>query len=218
MISIILADDHVLVRQSLARALADVEGFQVVGDASSAEQAIELVAQQRPQVVLMDISMPVIGGLAATETIRKAHPQVKVLILTIHDQEDYLFKAFRAGASGYILKDAGLEELIEAIHTINQGEVYIYPGMAHKLVKNYFQVAQSGASSADRLKLLTSREEEVLQLVAEGRRTKEISASLGLSPRTVDHHIETVMKKLNLHSRAELISFAIRRGILEKSH
>ena len=217
MISIILADDHVLVRQSLARALADVKGFQVVGEASSAEQAIELVVHQHPQVVLMDISMPVVGGLAATETIRKAHPQVKVLILTIHDREDYLFKAFRAGASGYILKDAGLEELIEAIQAVVRGDIYIYPCMAYKLVKDYFQLAQGGASKTDGLKALTSREEEVLHLVAEGRRTKEIAQTLNLSPRTVSHHLDHVMEKLKLHSRAELISFAIRRGILEES-
>ena len=217
MIRIVIADDHALVRQAIARALGDVQGFEMVGQASSAEQAMELVDKQAPQVILMDISMPGMGGLAATETIRQTHPMVKVLILTIHDKEDYLFKAFRTGASGYILKDAGLDELIEAVQTVARGEVYVYPGMAYKLVKDYFQLAQGGASITDGLKPLSPREEEILRLVSEGHRTKEIAATLSLSPRTVSHHLDHIREKLNLHSKTELISFALRRGILEES-
>lgn len=217
MVRIVIVDDHTLVRQAVARALGDVDGFQIVGQASSAEQAMEMVTEQAPQVILMDISMAGMGGLAATKAIRKAHPKVMVLILTIHDREDYLFKAFRAGASGYILKDAGLEELIQAVQTIVQGEVYIYPGMAYKMVKDYFQLAQGGAAAADRLKPLTIREEEILSLVADGHRTKNIAEMTGLSPRTVSHHLEHIKKKLNLHSQMELIRFAIQRGLLEES-
>ena len=217
MIRIAIVDDHALVRQGVARALADVEGFQVVGEASNSEQALELVAGQSPELVLMDISMPGTSGLAATENLLKAHPKVKVLMLTVHDKEDYLFKAFRAGASGYILKDASLDELAEAVKTVAQGEVYIYPGMAYKMVKDYFQLSKSGASKSDTLRALSSREEEILSLVAEGHRTKEIARSLNLSQHTVNNHLDHIREKLNLHSKAELIRFAFRHGLLDES-
>lgn len=215
MIKIVLADDHAMIRQAIARALADVAGFQIAGQANTAEEALDVVAQQAPQVVLMDISMPGMGGVAATEAIRKEHPQVGVLILTIHDREDYLFQALRAGASGYILKGAGLEELIEAIQTIARGDIYIYPAMVPKLVTDYLQRAESGGQEADELSRLTSREREILRFIAEGVGNSKIAEALTLSPHTVRRHREHIMEKLNLHSKAELIRFAVRRGLLQ---
>ena len=214
MIRIVLADDHALIRQAIARALADVAEFQVVGQASTAEEALGLIARQAPQVVLMDISMPGMGGLAATEAIRTAHPQVGVLILTIHDREDYLFKALRAGASGYILKGAELEELIEAIQAISRGDIYIYPAMVPKLVTDYLQRAQRGGPEADELSRLTPREREY---PVHRRASAPINRPKPPLSYTVRRHREHIMEKLNLHSKTELIRFAIYQGLPEKS-
>ena len=217
MIRIALADDHALVRQAIARALADIEGFQVVGQASTAEEALEVVPRLAPDVVLMDIGMPGMGGLAAAEAIRSTHPQVGVLILTIHDREDYFFRALRAGASGYILKGAELEELVEAVQVVARGETYIFPSLMPKLVGDYLHRVQSGEAEPDELKRVTSREQEVLRLIAEGRTTNEIANALTLSPHTVRRHRDNIMQKLNLHSKAELIRFAVRKGLLDES-
>ncbi|MBI2853418.1 MAG: response regulator transcription factor [Chloroflexi bacterium] len=215
MIDLVLVDDHTLIRQAIARALAQVEGFQVVGQAGTAEEALDLVARHPPHVVLMDISMPGIGGLAATEVIRKTYPQVGVLILTVHDREDYLFIALRAGASGYILKGADIDELIEAIQTVQKGNVYIYPSMIPKLVSDHLHWVETGGTEADELKRLSLREREILKLIAEGLGKSEIARILCLSPHTVRRHREHIMEKLNLHSRSELIGLAIRRGLLK---
>lgn len=217
MIRIILVDDQALIRQAIARSLGDVEDFQVVGQACNAGQALELVAEKNPQVVLMDISMPGMDGLAATEIIRKANPQVGVLILTVHEREDYFFRALRADASGYILKDADLEDLIEAIQIVARGDTYIHPSMVPKLVKDYIQRVKSGEPEIGELKYLTPREQELLSLIAEGRSNNEIAEALSISPHTVRRHREHIMEKLNFHSKAELIRFAVRHGFLKES-
>ena len=165
----------------------------------------------------MDIGMPGMGGLAAAEAIRKTYPQVGVLILTIHDREDYFFRALRAGASGYILKGAELEELVEAVQVVARGETYIFPSLMPKLVGDYLHRVQSGETEPDELKRLTPREQEVLRLIGEGRTTNEIANALTLSPHTVRRHRDNIMQKLNLHSKAELIRFAVRKGLLDES-
>ncbi|MBI2958386.1 MAG: response regulator transcription factor [Chloroflexi bacterium] len=214
MIDIVLVDDHTLIRQAIARALAQVDGFQVMGEAGTAEQALDLMASRRPHVVLMDISMPGMGGLAGTEVMRRTYPDVSVLILTVHDREDYLFIALRAGAAGYILKEADIEELIEAIQTVQKGNVYVYPSMVPKLVAERLRRAAAGGDGAVALDRLSLREREILRLIAEGLGKSEIARLLFLSPHTVRRHREHIMEKLNLHSRSELIGFAIKRGIL----
>ncbi|MBI4287495.1 MAG: response regulator transcription factor [Chloroflexi bacterium] len=206
-----------MIRQAIARSLADMEGFEIVGQASTAEEAVELVARSAPDVVLMDIGMPVMGGLQATETICKSFPQVSVLILTIHDREDYFFKALQSGASGYILKGAEMEDLVEAIKTVAQGSTYIYPSLMPRLVADYLQRVRTGAVKPGEPGELTAREQEVLRLIAEGRTTNEIAEALTLSPHTVRRHRDHIMDKLNLHSKAELIRFAIRVGLLDAS-
>lgn len=217
MIRIVLADDHVMIRQAIARALADVDGFNVVGQASTAEESIELVAQLTPDVVLMDIGMPGMGGLAATEIICKKRPQAGVLMLTIHDREDYFFKALRAGASGYILKGAELDELVDAVRAVANGETYVFPGLIPKLVIDYVQRVRSGTVGGRKPRELTSREQEVLRLIGEGHTTNEIAGTLTISPHTVRRHRDHIMAKLNLHSKADLIRFAIQRGFLDES-
>lgn len=217
MIRIVLADDHVMIRQAIARALADVDGFNVVGQASTAEESVEMVAQVAPDVVLMDIGMPGMGGLAATEIICKKYPQVAVLMLTIHDREDYFFKALNAGASGYILKGAEMDELVDAIRAVARGGTYIFPALIPKLVTDYVQRARSSTVEGRKRRELTPREQQVLQLIAEGHTTTEIAQTLTISPHTVRRHRDHIMAKLNLHSKADLIRFAIQKGLLDES-
>ena len=218
MIRIVLADDHVMIRQAIARALADVNGFNVVGQVSTAEESIDMVARLTPDVVLMDIGMPGIGGLAATEIICKGHPKVAVLMLTIHDREDYFFKALNAGASGYILKGAELDELVDAVRAVARGETYIFPALIPKLVADYVHRARS-STVEDRKprRELTPREQEVIRLIAEGRTTAEIAETLTISPHTVRRHRDHIMAKLNFHSKADLIRFAIQKGLLDEA-
>ena len=218
MIRIVLADDHVMIRQAIARALADVDGFNVVGQVSTAEESIDMVARLTPDVVLMDIGMPGIGGLAATEIICKGHPKVAVLMLTIHDREDYFFKALNAGASGYILKGAEMDELVDAVRAVVRGETYIFPALIPKLVADYVHRARSSTVGGHKPRReLTPREQEVIRLIAEGRTTTEIAENLTISPHTVRRHRDHIMAKLNLHSKADLIRFAIQRGLLDES-
>ena len=212
-----LADDHTLIRQAIARALADVEGFEIVGQVSTGREALEVVARTRPNVVLMDIGMPDMDGLAAAKAIRNDSAGVMVLILTVHDREDYFFKALQAGASGYVLKGGDLDELVEAVQTVAAGSVYIAPSLLPKLVAGYLRLSQGDGAKPGKPDELTAREQEVLRLVADGRTTKQIADILMISPHTVRRHRDHIMNKLNLHSKADLILFAVRRGILGKS-
>lgn len=206
-----------MIRQAIARALADVEGFEIVGQASTAQEALELAARVSPDVLLMDIGMPGMDGLRATEVIRTDFPSVIVLILTVHDREDYFFKALQAGASGYILKGADLDELVEAIRIVASGSMYVAPSLMPKLVADYVRLSQTEGAKSVRSTDLSAREQEVLRYIAEGHTTKQIAEALIISPHTVRRHQDHIMDKLNLHSRAELILFAVRRGILDKS-
>lgn len=206
-----------MIRQAIARALADIEGFEVVGQASTAQEALELMARVTPDVLLMDIGMPGMDGLRATEAIRLDFPSVIVLILTVHDREDYFFRALQAGASGYVLKGADLDELVEAIQIVAGGSIYVAPSLMPKLVADYVRLSQSDGAKSVGSNDLSAREQEVLRLIAEGHTTKEIAETLIISPHTVRRHQDHIMNKLNLHSKAELILFAVRRGILDKS-
>ncbi len=217
MIRILLTDDHVMIRQAIGRALADVPEFEVVGEAGTGEECLELVARLAPDVVLMDIGMPGMGGLVATERVRREYPQVGVLILTIHNREDYFFKSLQAGASGYILKDAEMDELIAAVHEVARGETYIFPSLMPKLVSDYLHRVRSGATESGERQALSQREREVLRLIAAGSSTNEIAQTLTISPHTVRRHRDHIMSKLNLHSAAALIRFALSQGLLDET-
>lgn len=205
-----------MIRQALARALADIEGFEIVGQGSTGQEALELVARLIPDVLLMDIGMPGMDGLKATEVIHTDFPNVVVIILTVHDREDYFFKALQAGASGYVLKGADLDELVEAIQIVAGGNIYVAPGLMRKLITDYVRLSQGDGANSSGPKVLSNREQEVLGLIAEGHTTKEIAEGLVISPHTVRRHRDHIMNKLNLHSKTELILFAVRRGILDK--
>lgn len=212
-IRILICDDHTLVRQGIAGLLGRQPDLEVVAEAARGEEGIAKALELAPDVVLMDIGLPDLSGLEATRHLQKALPQARVLLLTVHDREDYLFHGLRAGAHGYILKGADVNDLLTAIRTVHQGDVYIYPSMTKMLVADYLRRLQAGEKS-DVYNTLSEREREVLRLIAEGKTARQIADALQLSYHTVRSHRERLMEKLNLHSKAELIKYAVRQGIL----
>ncbi|OGN74385.1 MAG: DNA-binding response regulator [Chloroflexi bacterium GWB2_49_20] len=213
-IHLFLVDDHQVVRTGLKMLLANEDDVQIVGEAGTAREALEAVGKVNPDVVLMDIGLPDMSGIEATQKIKSAYPNMAVVALTIHEDEEYFFRMLDAGASGYVPKRAAPEELLTAIRSAAKGEVYLYPSMAKLLVKDYLAQEHSidGASSLDGL---TDREQEVLKYLVEGENNDEIASVLVISPKTVARHRENIMHKLNLHSRAELVRYAIRKGIIK---
>ncbi len=213
-VRILVADDHALIRLGIVGLLNAQPDMEVVGEAGSGEGALQETMTVSPDIVLMDIGMPGLNGLEATREIRKRFPDVRVLILTVHDREDYLFQALRAGAAGYILKGADVQDLLSAIRHVYRGEVYLYPTVTKKLLADYLRRAESGEDHAS-YDDLSDREREVLRLIAQGKTTPEIAGLLYLSPHTVQTHRDHIMEKLNLHRKAELIRYAIRKGLVD---
>ena len=213
-IRVVLADDHVVLRAGL-RALLEAEmGIEVVGEASTGDEAVDLVRELKPTVVVMDLSMPGSGGLEATRRIVALHLDTRVLVLTMHAEEEYLVPVLEAGASGYLTKTIADRSLIEAIRIVARGEVYL-PPQATKLLLREYKAASSGEASPERLHQLSTREQEVLALTAEGYSSKEIGEKLFISPKTVDTYRSRIMEKLGLNHRAELVRFALRAGLLK---
>ncbi len=214
MIRLLLVDDHEVVRSGLRMLLENEEDVEIVGEAGTAEEAIRAITKLSPDVVLMDIGLPDRSGIDAAREIKKITPETAIVALTIHEDEEYFFKMLEAGASGYVPKRAAPNELLTAIRTAATGEVYLYPSLAKLLVKDYFsQDQQTRAGRTD--KNLTPRENEVLVHLADGATNFEIAETLGISPKTVASHRENIMRKLNLHSRTELVKYAIRKGIIQ---
>lgn len=212
-IRVMLVDDHAVVRAGLRMMLESEEEFDICSEASTASEAILNTAQDKPDVILMDIGLPDMTGIDATREIKRVFPEIPVVALTIHEDEEYFFKMLDAGASGYVPKRAAPEELLSAIRAAYSGEVYLYPSLAKLLVRDF--LSQQQESAANTLNGLTAREEEVLALLAEGESNTEIAEKLTISPKTVARHRENIMNKLNLHSRTDLVKFAIRKGIIE---
>jgi len=213
-IRLLLVDDHAVVRSGLRMLLEDQGEMEIAGEAGTAEEALRAVAALSPDVVLMDIGLPGLSGIEAARQIRRLRPETAVVALTIHEDEEYFFKMLEAGAVGYVPKRAAPEELISAIQAAALGEVYLYPSLAKFLVKDF--LAQDSESRSERaLGGLTSREQEVLTHLAEGASNPDIGELLRISPKTVARHRENIMRKLNLHSRAELVKYAIRKGIIQ---
>ena len=213
-IRVLVVDDHRLIRQGIVGLLDSQPEIEVVGEGGTAREGVDLAASLAPDVILMDISMPGGTGLEATRTIRASQPDVRVVILTMHDREDYLYEALRAGASGYVLKGADVQELLQAVRSAARGEVYLYPGATKSLIDDYLRAVR-GTPGRDPYERLSDREREVLRLIAQGRTTAEIALDLGLSPHTVQSHRDHLMAKLELHSIAALIRFAVARGLVE---
>jgi len=210
---LLLVDDHAVVRSGLRMLLENEHDVEIIGEAASAKEAIEAATRLKPNVILMDIGLPDLSGIDATREIKKRLPDVSIVALTIHEDEEYFFKMLEAGASGYVPKRAAPEELITAIRAAATGQVYLYPSLAKLLVRDYLSGGQpSGGQTASEL---TDREQEILTHLAEGENNEEIATALFISPKTVARHRENIMRKLNLHSRAELVRYAIRKGIIK---
>jgi two-component system response regulator NreC len=211
---LLLVDDHAVVRSGLRMLLESEADFEIVGEAGSGWEALRAVAETHPDIVLMDIGLPDISGIEAAAEIKRLRPETAVVALTIHEDEEYFFKMLAAGASGYVPKRAAPEELLTALRAAASGEVYLYPSLAKLLVSDYL-AQEAGARPAPALDGLTDREREVLAHLAEGATNLEIAETLSISPKTVGRHRENIMRKLGLHSRAELVKYAIRKGIIQ---
>jgi two-component system response regulator NreC len=210
-IRIVLADDHQVLRSGL-RALLNLEpDFEVVGEASNGIEAVKLVETLRPDIIVMDVSMPEMDGLKAAEEIHSLGLQSKIVMLTVHADEEYLFQTLKAGASGFVHKSSADRELIEAIRTANRGDVFLYPSAIKKLLEGYLRGESRQVQEKDPL---TSREREVLKATAEGYTNQEIAEQLVISSKTVDTYRQRIMEKLNLHHRSELVRYALKRGYL----
>jgi two-component system response regulator NreC len=213
-IRLLLVDDHAVVRTGLRMMLEGESDIEIVGEAENASEALNQISLLQPEVVLMDIGLPDMSGIDATRNIKQLSPDTAVVALTIHEDEEYFFKMLDAGASGYVPKRAAPEELITAIRVTAQGEVYLYPSLAKLLVSDYLLQANQPKKRAA-LDGLTPREYQVLTLLADGASNVAIADQLSISPKTVARHRENIMGKLNLHSRSELVKYAIRKGIIE---
>jgi two-component system, NarL family, response regulator NreC len=214
MTRLLLVDDHAVVRSGLKMLLSGHSEMEIVGEADSAAGALQEAERTHPDVILMDIGLPDKTGIEATREIKAKFPDIKIVALTIHEDEEYFFQMLDAGASGYVPKRAAPDELITAIRAAAAGEVYLYPSMAKLLVRDFLN-AERPAGEKLNLDGLTDREREVLTHLAEGASNDEIAAALVISPKTVERHRENIMRKLNLHSRSELVRYAIRKGIIK---
>jgi DNA-binding NarL/FixJ family response regulator len=209
MIKILLADDHALVRHGFRMILAAQPDMEIAGEAGNGREAVELAQKLKPDVVVMDVAMPELNGIEATRRLIELSPRTRVLALSMHKDAVYVREILRAGARGYLLKDSADADLIAAVRAVAKGEGYLSPGVSDAVLSDYRRHV------TDPLDLLTSREREVLQLIAEGKTNKEIATSLNLSVYTVEAHRGRLMEKLNLHSTGELVRFAVRSGLID---
>jgi DNA-binding NarL/FixJ family response regulator len=211
--TILLADDHAILRQGLRRILESYPGFTVVAEAASGLQALELARELQPDVAILDIGMPGLNGIEATAQILRRAPRTAVLILSMHNDERYITRALRAGAGGYLLKDSVEEDLVQAIQAVCEGRQFFSPPVVRLLESRQVWIP-AGGKVEDRYELLTERERQIYQLLAEGQSNKDIAVLLGLSLHTVETHRTRIMEKLDVHSAAELVLSAVRRGLV----
>lgn len=212
-IRVLLVDDHPFVREGIKSHLATEKGFEVLGEAGNGEEALREAVRLRPDLVLMDISMPGMTGLEAILRLRKRLPRAQVLVLTMHDDREYIVQAFKLGARGFVRKDSSPEDLVRALRTVHAGEMFFGPGVSNVLVE---ELTHNGSAStnAEFVSALSNRERQILRLVAEGQSNKDMARHLSVSVRTVETHREHIMRKLNIHTVAGLTKFAIANGIV----
>ena len=209
---ILLADDHTVVRQGLRKVLEERPEWQVVAEAGDGREAVRLAEQLKPDVAVMDVSMPLLNGIEATRQITRRVPETKVLVLSMYSDEAYVIQMLKAGATGYLLKDSADVDLLQAVEDVSQGKAFFSPAVARLMSDDYAR--QRGDTAVDRYESLSEREREIFQLVAEGRTNKEIAALLFISSSTVETHRARIMEKLDLHSAAEIVLYAVRRGAI----
>ena len=212
-LKILLADDHVVMRAGLRALLERQPSVEVVGESENGRDAVGLTMSLEPDVVVMDVGMPIMNGIEATKQIVAGHSNAAVIILSMHSDESYVMRALSAGARGYLLKDSAPAELLNAIQAVSQHKSFFSPKVSRILAEDYIRVLKH-KGAVDSYDLLTSREREILQLIAEGKANKEIATSLNISPYTVETHRKHILEKLNLHTPAELILYAVRKGII----
>lgn len=206
-IRVVLADDHVLVRQSL-KALLEREGFQVVGEASDGHEASRHVESLQPEIAILDISMPILNGVDAAREIARVSPKVRTVLLTQHDEDEYVSAALEAGIRGYVLKNQVASDLLEAIRQVSRGQIYLSPGVSGALVEAFRSKSKRPKDP------LTARERQVLQLIAEGKSTKDVASLLGISVKTAESHRTRLMGKLDIHETASLVRYAVRHHLV----
>lgn len=216
-IKILLVDDHAVLRSGLKLLLNAQPDMEVLDEATDGLEAINKAIKLFPDVVLMDISMPGIGGLEATKQIKSKCPKIKILVLTMHDDETYLDEFLRHGASGYVVKKAADTELTSAIRAVNRGEIALHPAVTKNIINNYLNISSSSKKRKEQHALISEREQQVLKLIVLGHTNKEISEALFISIKTVETHRTRIMQKLNLNTRAKLVQYAIEKGILKKT-
>ena len=210
---ILLADDHTVVRQGLRKVLEERADWVVVAEAGNGREAVQKAEEAKPDVAILDVAMPLLNGIEATLQIVKRSPATRVLVLTMHSDEAYVNQILKAGATGYLLKDSADVDLIQAVSAVSQGKSFFSPGVARLMLDDYVrQLADKGIT--DRYESLSEREREIFQLIAEGKANKEIAAILSISPSTVETHRARIMEKLDLHSAAEIVLYAVRRGVI----
>ena len=212
-IQILLADDHTVVRKGLRLLLESHPGFQVVADAADGREAVALAERTRPEVAVLDVAMPILNGIEAARQIAAHSPRIAIVILSMHADEGYVLRALKAGARAYLLKDSAEEDLIHAVEAVSEGKAFFSPAISKMLVEDYMRQMRE-RQVEDSYDLLTTREREVLQLLAEGKNNKEAAGLLNLSIYTVETHRSNILQKLNLHSGAELILYAVRKGVI----
>jgi DNA-binding NarL/FixJ family response regulator len=213
-IKLFLADDHTIVRQGLAKLLEAEPNLEVIGEAKDGRAAVRRVQQLNPDIVIMDIAMPLLNGVEATRQIKKTCPQTKIIILSMHAHDRYISELIGLGASGYLLKDSTGEEIIKAVSAAVKGDVYLSPSISRRVVESYRSLKKT-STQEDLYSKLSNREREVFQMIAEGRSTKEISDILCVSPSTVKTHRANIMEKLQMDNISQLVQFAIRLGIVD---
>lgn len=214
-IRVLIADDHALVREGIAAFLRLCDDIEVVGEASDGIEAIERAQKVRPDIILMDIAMPKLGGLEATVELKKTDPNIKIIVLTQYDDREYISRFLKAGVSGYMLKKAVGSDLINAIRAVNRGEFYLFSSIASEVVDGYLGKHKESVEGDDLYEKLTDREKQVIKLIAEGHSHKEIASLLNISAKTVIAHQTNISEKLDIHSRTALVKYAISKGIIK---
>jgi DNA-binding NarL/FixJ family response regulator len=214
-LSIVLADDHTILREGLRALLTADPNFEIVGEASDGREAVRCVEKLGPDLLLMDLSMPRMSGMDAIREIKKRYPETKIIALTVHKTEEYLLTTLKAGADGFVLKDATHDELLMAINNVMSGKSYLSPGVSEKIIEGYLQGKKS-TQSLSSWESLSQREREVLKLIAEGYKNKEIAEDLCISLKTVEKHRANLMKKLDLHNAAALTVYAVDKGLVNR--
>jgi DNA-binding NarL/FixJ family response regulator len=218
MIRVLLADDHTIVREGVRLCLEAMGDIEVVAEAEDGQMAVQLANQLRPDVAVVDLTMPRLNGVEAIRQIRRDQPETEVVVLSVHDSEPYVVQALRAGAAGYVLKRNAATELAAAIRAAHNGQAYLHPSIARRVLDDYLsRIHASDDAIVEPHERLTPREREVLQLAAEGHTTRAIAGLLCLSTKTVEHHRASLMTKLGLHGQTELVKYAIRAGLVESA-